>query len=222
MWGLEAIGGDSGAEPKEGSLLTITPRQIFGTYDVTATHGSVPWRYCPMCGTAWTPTKGEEVPRCASCGYRAFRNPSPAVSVLVVHGSRFVLCRRRVRAFKGGTWCLPSGYIDYGEDFLTAARREVREETGLETTVTAILSVASNFFTPTLHSLVVVLLAEPTSPNSEPVGGDDIDLAAWFDDPEHLPEMAFEADAHIIRRYFTTRVAGAPVDTRYAGDHERS
>jgi 8-oxo-dGTP diphosphatase len=45
-------------------------------------------------------------------------------------------------------WCLPCGYIEFHEDYLTAARREVKEETGLEVEITALLSVASYFLRP--------------------------------------------------------------------------
>lgn len=39
----------------------------------------------------------------------------------------------------------------------------------------------------------------------------------WFPYTGQFPAMAFAADAHIISRYFETRLAGAPVDPRYAG-----
>jgi hypothetical protein len=38
----------------------------------------------------------------------------------------------------------------------------------------------------------------------------------WFPLFGPLPEMAFEADAHIIERYGRTRLKGAPVDPDFA------
>lgn len=190
--------------------MSDVPQQVFATYQRAASTPTAP-AFCPHCGRAWEHC-GSEPSRCAHCQRRTFRNPYPAVSVLVIDGEKFLLCRRRVGAFQGGRWCLPCGYIGYEEDFLTAARREVLEETGLGVTVTGILSVVSNFFQPDLHSLVVVMVAEPTLVTTKPVAGDDIDLAQWFDDPFSLPEMAFEADIHIIQRRFETLISGAPVE----------
>ena len=42
---------------------------------------------------------------------------------------------------------------------LTAAIREVKEETGLDVEIRSILSVVSNFLSPRLHTLAIVLLA---------------------------------------------------------------
>ena len=51
------------------------------------------------------------------------------------------------------------GFIEYDEDFLTAALREVKEETGLDVEIRSLLSVVSNFLSPRLHTLAIVLLA---------------------------------------------------------------
>ncbi|GAA3364028.1 NUDIX hydrolase [Saccharopolyspora gregorii] len=48
-------------------------------------------------------------------------------------GLRHVLLIRRGWAPYAGHWALPGGYVDNGERFITAARRELTEETGLTT-----------------------------------------------------------------------------------------
>ena len=111
-------------------------------------------------------------------------------------------------------WCLPGGFVEFDEDFLTAAIREVREETSLEAEIQSILSIVSNFLSPRLHTLVVVLLAQVVRGKLAP--GDDVVELAWFPLQGPLPDMAFEADRHIIERYGKTRLEGAPVDPVYA------
>lgn len=55
--------------------------------------------------------------------------PLPAVAALIAHAGKVLI----VRTHKwSGLWGVPGGKIDYGEDTLTALRREMREEVGLE------------------------------------------------------------------------------------------
>jgi nucleoside triphosphatase len=55
--------------------------------------------------------------------------PLPAVAALIAHQDKVLL----VRTHKwSGLWGIPGGKIDYGEDALTALKREMREEVGLE------------------------------------------------------------------------------------------
>jgi ADP-ribose pyrophosphatase YjhB (NUDIX family) len=132
----------------------------------------------------------------------------------VIEQDDAVLLGKRSGSFGAGKWCLPQGYVEFDDDFLTAARREVKEETGLKVEILSILSVVSNFLTPRLHTLAVILLARIV--NGEPKAADDLEGLAWFPLAGPLPEMAFEADQHIIERYWKTKLEGAPVDPDYA------
>jgi 8-oxo-dGTP diphosphatase len=134
--------------------------------------------------------------------------------VVVIEQEGAVLLGRRSGSFGAGKWCLPQGYVEFDDDFLTAARREVKEETGLEVEILSILSVVSNFLSPRLHTLAIILLARVV--NGEPIAADDLEALAWFPLAEPLPEMAFEADQHIIERVWKTKLEGAPVDPDYA------
>ena len=67
--------------------------------------------------------------------------PSYNVFVLTVvfRDGRFLLVHERKF---GRTWFFPAGWADPGEDWLDAARRETREETGLEVVLTSVLRIA--------------------------------------------------------------------------------
>lgn len=192
------------------------PRQIFSSYDHSGSSASRHFRYCPACATPLTLLVEETQTRaaCPECGWIQYLNPAPGVVILITEGDRVLLGRRGQSSFAAGAWCLPGGFIEYHEDFLSAAIREVREETGLTVVISSIISVVSNFLAEQLHTLVVVLKAEVLS--GVPVPGDDLEELGWFPQAGPFPELAFEADRHIIERYRLTRITGAPVDPAYA------
>ena len=193
----------------------MQPKQVFSTYNWQAHQQPEPYQYCPACGTPLGSKQkgGKQRPTCPSCSFVYFRNPFPGV-VVVIEQDDAVLLGRRSGSFAAGKWCLPQGYVEFDDDFLSAATREVKEETGLEVEILSILSFVSNFLTPRLHTLAVILLARVV--NGEPIAADDLEALAWFPLAGPLPEMAFEADQHIIERYWSTKLKGAPVDPDYA------
>lgn len=190
-------------------------KQVFTAYDHTNGHFKKRYRYCPDCATPlFHPPHDAQRPLCPACGWVHYRNPAPGVVIVITAGDRVILGRRGRSSFAPGKWCLPGGFIEFGEDFLTAGIREVQEETGLMVEIRSILSVVSNFLAAELHTLVVVLEARVVG--GAPVPGDDLDELAWFHLAGPFPDLAFEADRHIIDRYRVTALEGVPVDPRYA------
>lgn len=57
--------------------------------------------------------------------------PQVGVGVLVVRGGKVLLGLRR-GSHGAGAWALPGGHLEWGETVETCARREVKEETGLD------------------------------------------------------------------------------------------
>jgi NADH pyrophosphatase NudC (nudix superfamily) len=189
-------------------------QQVFGAYDRKRANPSQAYRYCPHCGNALPTTDRNAHLICAQCGFVDYKNPSPGVTVLIERDNQVLLGKRQPTSFNGGKWCLPGGFIEYDEDFITAGRREVEEETGLQVSIASILTVMTNYLAPHLHTFVVTLLAHTKTGTLRP--GDDIAELGWFPLAGPFPEMAFEADRHIIERYHSTRNIGAPIDLDYA------
>ena len=65
--------------------------------------------------------------RAVSSGLILFRKSSGKLEVLLAHPGGPFWARR-----DAGAWTIPKGAVDEGEDLLDAARREFREETGIE------------------------------------------------------------------------------------------
>ncbi len=135
-------------------------KQVFSTDSGQEDSKIGQFKYCPFCGTelALKEKGGRQRPACPNCGFVQFRNPTPGVVVVIAREGTALLGKRR-GGFGAGKWGLPQGYIEFDEDFLTAAVREVKEETGLDVEIRSILNVVSNLLSPTLHTLAIVLLA---------------------------------------------------------------
>jgi ADP-ribose pyrophosphatase YjhB (NUDIX family) len=86
---------------------------------------------CPRCATA-----DEQPLTCDRCGWRWYSNPKPAAAVLLERQpdgapEPSILLLKRAVEPGFGAWDLPAGYLDPGESFEMAARRETLEESGI-------------------------------------------------------------------------------------------
>lgn len=92
--------------------------------------------FCTHCGTQY---QSLDWPReCNGCGVITWKNPIPVVNVLqpvydsLPHRLGLAIAQRAIEPARGG-WAFVGGYVDMQDSCLiTAARREFREETGLE------------------------------------------------------------------------------------------
>ena len=161
--------------------------------------------FCINCGTECEDFYEGEIlrKRCPKCGYIHYKNPYPCIAVIVVNSEgRILLGKRGPESIYPFNWCLPCGYMEYGETYVEAATREIQEEMGIHAVPDGIINVVSNQFDNGVNSLVVVLLAHYDG-NDEPTPGDDITEAGWFDleEMDILPTLAFSADKFIISKY---------------------
>ena len=193
----------------------MTIKQVFAGYDRQVHQATDLFKYCPFCRT---PLQSREVgnklrPTCPGCRFVQFTNPAPAVSVLIADGDR-VLLGKRLGPPGEGQWAIPSGYVEWEDDFLTTAIHEAREETGLDVEIESVLNVVSSFLAPRWHFLAIYLLAHPIG--GELVAGDDLEQVAWFSLAGPLPELAFEEDAAMLELLAAGRLVGLPVDPEFA------
>jgi ADP-ribose pyrophosphatase YjhB (NUDIX family) len=130
---------------------------------------------------------------CRSCGERIFRPVAVGVAVVLIEDGRVLLGRRRE-----GSWCVPCGYLNWGEEVEAAAQREFREETGLEVAIGGVRFAASNFHRP--ESLSVGIWFDGRRLGGELRAGDDLVDVRFFGAGE-IPELAFPTDRVVIERW---------------------
>jgi NADH pyrophosphatase NudC (nudix superfamily) len=137
------------------------------------------YKFCPQCGNKYLQCDVNEITtiQCSNCQHIVYSNPLPAVVVLIEYEDKILLGKRNGH-FGKGKWCIPGGAIEYHEDFISAAYREIKEETGLDNN------------------------------NINPTPADDLDELHWHSLNEPLPEMFLPAEVNLIEYYASSKSNG--------------
>lgn len=141
--------------------------------------------------------------QCPSCGaqIQAFKNPVPTVDIIIETAGGIVLIERKNPPHG---WALPGGFVDYGEGFEDAARREAAEETGLEVTLTLQFHTYSDPKRDARqHTASTVFVA---TADGLPLAADDAKDAGVFNEGT-LPPLVFDHN-RILRDYFEFKRSG--------------
>lgn len=165
-------------------------------------------RYCPRCGGALvTRLHHHDEPArqvCQRCGRVYYDNSKPTACALVVRHGRVLLVRRAIQPALG-LWDIPGGFLEAGEHPEAGVVRELREETGLDITITRLLGIyigAYVYGDEPAATLDVVYLA--SAPVGEPVAADDASEVGWFGPDEVPATLAFAHQPAIIHDWRKT------------------
>ena len=162
--------------------------------------------YCPRCGRLLEQAIRGGLPRpsCRQCRFVHFRNPAVGVAVVVLDDNGRILLGRRSAGGNEGAWCIPCGYVEWGEDIRDAARREFAEETGLQVEIGEVCAVHSNFHNPSALTVGVWFYGEIVGGAAQ--ASDDLDRIGWFP-PDDPPEpLAFPTDRVVLAGLARNRV----------------
>lgn len=152
--------------------------------------------HCSFCGQ---PFITQAWPRnCYRCGNTTYLNPIPVAVVLLPINGGLVLIRRNTEPQKG-TLTFPGGYIDSGETWQEAARRELLEETGINVSVEEIsLFDVQNGLD---NTLVVFGLASEQAPDTlKPFSSEETQEVVLVYEPI---ELGFSMHSEAMKRFFS-------------------
>jgi NAD+ diphosphatase len=135
-------------------------------------------RFCSNCGAATQSVQGGWKRDCATCKTEHFPRTDPVVIMLATDGDRCVLGRSG--RFVPTMWSCLAGFIEPGESFEDAVRREIREEVGI--TCGRVDYFASQPW-PFPTSLMIGCHAEALSRDIV-VDREELEDARWFDRDE--------------------------------------
>jgi ADP-ribose pyrophosphatase YjhB (NUDIX family) len=141
--------------------------------------------------------------QCPACGaaLKLFKNPVPTVDIIIETEGGVVLIERKNPPHG---WALPGGFVDYGESFEDAARREAAEETGLAVTLALQFHTYSDPKRDARqHTASTVFIA---TASGHPVAADDARQAAIFQ-RDTLPPLVFDHE-RILQDYFIFKDTG--------------
>jgi NAD+ diphosphatase len=131
-------------------------------------------RYCGRCSTPTTMKTGEFSMSCPACGLVVYPRISPAIMVLIRRGDELLLARSP--RFKPGVFSALAGFVEAGETLEQCARREVREEVGIE--ITNLRYFRSQPW-PFPDSLMIAFFADYAGGTITPDPA-EIEAADWF------------------------------------------
>jgi NAD+ diphosphatase len=103
------------------------------------------FRFCPACATPLAQISQQEDGgakqrlRCPACGWTHWNNPTPVLAAVIEYQDKILLARNAAWPMK--MYALITGFMEAGETPEEGIRREIKEETNLDTTALDLLGV---------------------------------------------------------------------------------
>ncbi len=120
----------------------------------------------------------------------------PAAGVVLLRAAEVLLVRRRYEP-RARAWCLPAGFMEYGETPERCAVRELAEETGIDARLTGLYGVYAGFDDPRSRAVLILYTAERIGGRLRP--GDDAIAARYFPISRLPRSIAFASHRQALR-----------------------
>lgn len=158
------------------------------------------YQYCPRCRNELVISEIEEKirPHCESCGFIFYQNPTPAAGAIIIKDNSILMVERSIHPGLGD-WCIPAGFMEWDEHPQQTAIREIKEETGLDISITSMFDIFMGMDDPRTHAVLILYYAEIKGGKLTP--GDDASKAEFFDFDNTPDNIAFQAHRDALALY---------------------
>lgn len=107
-------------------------------------------------------------------------NVRVGIAVFIFKDGKFLM-GKRMGAHGEGTWTVPGGHLEFGESFEDTAKREVKEETGIEIKEVKFGAVTNDYFVSDgKHYVTIWMLSQHASGEPQILEPDKYIEQGWF------------------------------------------
>ncbi|HDQ22814.1 MAG TPA: NUDIX domain-containing protein [Candidatus Uhrbacteria bacterium] len=134
--------------------------------------------------------------------------PKVGIGVMILNEQNQVLLGLRQGSHGAGEWSFPGGHLEFGETVFETAKREVKEETGLNVIPMEIISVADEMryiATDDKHYLNIGVRADYQGGEPKIMEPDKCTKWGWFD-LNNLPNRMLEGTQFTLENFKAKRI----------------
>jgi len=134
--------------------------------------------------------------------------PKVGIGVMIQNEKGQVLLGLRKGSHGEGEWCFPGGHLEFGETVFDTAKRETKEETGLDVDKFELISIADEMRyieSDGKHYLNVGVKAVYNGGEPQLMEPDKCEKWQWFD-LDNLPDKILDGTYQIIENHKNSRV----------------
>ncbi len=127
--------------------------------------------------------------------------PKVGLGVAVIKDGK-VLLEKRKNYHGDGSWCFPGGHLEFGETWEECAKRETREEAGIEIKNLRFGTVTNDIFSKeNKHYITIIMIAEYDSGEVQIMEPEKNEKWDWFE-WDKLPSPLFIPLQNLIKQGF--------------------